>query len=298
MSITVRAAAVRSTTMEITAVRVSTNRLSPPSTMSRDPVREYTSAGPSAAYSPPCAQTANSTGVATSTGPRSVRGSRISGRSEASAPGVRLTVSRMQDDAGGLEHEHAHQGQVDQVRGGGQVAHRQGGQQHAGPGAHARGDRVSERAALAVHVQQARADRAERRAGGQALHDPGDQQLGHPAGGGEHQQRGGLHGDRGQQHRTPSDVVGELAQGQQRGEHRHRVHPEHDRGGDRREAPASLVDRVQRRGGGGRGQQRHDQRRQQVQRRAPAQPPPSGRGRPGRTGLGRRTAGQRGAGPS
>ncbi len=49
VSITVRASVPRSTMMASTAVRVSTNRLSPPSTTSSDPVRACTSEGPSAA---------------------------------------------------------------------------------------------------------------------------------------------------------------------------------------------------------------------------------------------------------
>src|SRR6185437_1695026 len=59
------------------------------------------------------------------------------------------------------------------------------------------------------------------------------------------------------------DVVGQAAQGEQRGQHGQGVHAEHDRGGDRREPPALLVDRVQRRRRARGGQQRDDQRGQQ-----------------------------------
>ena len=94
-SITVRAAARRSTMVATTAEAASTNRLRPPSTTSPEPVSACTSAGPSAPYSPASAHTANSTGTAVSTGARSARGRVISGRRLASAPGTRLTVSRI-----------------------------------------------------------------------------------------------------------------------------------------------------------------------------------------------------------
>ena len=94
-SITVRAAARRSTTIATTADAARMNRLRPPSSTSPDPVSACTSAGPSAPYRPASAHTANRTGMAVSTGARSSRGSVISGRRLASAPRVRLTVSRI-----------------------------------------------------------------------------------------------------------------------------------------------------------------------------------------------------------
>ena len=94
-SITVRAAARRSTMVATTAEAASTNRLRLPSTTLPEPVSACTSAGPSAPYSPASAHTANSTGTAVSTGARSARGRVISGRRLASAPGARLTVSRI-----------------------------------------------------------------------------------------------------------------------------------------------------------------------------------------------------------
>jgi hypothetical protein len=175
-------------------------------------------------------------------------------------------------DRGRLERQHADQDQVDEVGGVGQEADRQRGDDRAGGGAHARRHRVGEGAELSVHVQHGRADRAQGGAGGQALDHPGGEQLGHPGGGGEDDQRARVHGQRGQQHRPPPHVVGQLAEGQQRGQHRQRVDPEHDRGGDRREVPLSLVDRIERGGGGRGGQQRHDQRGQHEDGRAPAQP--------------------------
>ena len=94
-SITVRAAARRSAMIATTAEPASTNRLRLPSTTLPEPVSACTSAGPSAPYSPASAHTANSTGTAVSTGPRSARGRVISGRRLASAPGAGLTVSRI-----------------------------------------------------------------------------------------------------------------------------------------------------------------------------------------------------------
>src|SRR4029453_7172347 len=104
----------------------------------------------------------------------------------------------------------------------------------------------------------------------------------HPGGGGEDHQRARVHGERGEQHRPAPHVVGQLAQGQQGGQHRQRIHAEHHRGGNRREVPLGLVDRVQRGGGGGGGQQRHDQRGQHEDGRAPGQPAAPGQPRPAR----------------
>jgi hypothetical protein len=111
------------------------------------------------------------------------------------------------------------------VGGVGQEADRQRGQDRAARAAHARRHRVGEGAELAVHVQHGRADRAQGRAGGQALDHPGAQERRHPGGGGEDHQRARVHGERGEQHRPAPDVVGQLAQGQQGGQHRQRVHP-------------------------------------------------------------------------
>ena len=94
-SITVRAAARRSAMVATTAEPASTNRLRAPSTTLSEPVSVWTSAGPSAPYSPASAHTANSTGTAVSTGARSPRGRVTSGRRLASAPGAGLTVSRI-----------------------------------------------------------------------------------------------------------------------------------------------------------------------------------------------------------
>ena len=95
----------------------------------------------------------------------------------------------------------------------------------------------------------------------------------HAGGGREDQHRGGLHGDRGQQHRAAADVVGQRADGQQRREHGERVDAEDDRRGDRREAPLGLVERVERGRRAGAGQEEHHDRRLQVEA------PPVGRRR-------------------
>src|SRR6202034_1625324 len=91
---TVRAGTLRSKYTLLTAVTVSAVTDALPSTTLWFPVSAATIEGPSAAYRPASAQTANSTGAAASTGPRTARGSRTSGANTAAVTGTGVTVSR------------------------------------------------------------------------------------------------------------------------------------------------------------------------------------------------------------
>ena len=264
-SITMAAAVFRSVKVATIAATVISVTSAPPASTLSDPVSVCTSSGPSAAISPARAQTANTTGAAASIGPRVAGGSDTSGTSERSAPGAGHRLAQQQH-ADGLHCEHAEQHQVDQPGRRGQVLHREGGQQHAGACAHARGERVGERAAFPVDVEHACADRAEGRARRDPLDDAGRDEVADAAGGGEHYQRKRLDRDGGKQHRPAPDVIRQPSEDEQRDEHGDRVDPEDDRRRDRGESPVLLVDGVQRGRRARGGEHRHRQRREQQQR--------------------------------
>ncbi|MEU0153243.1 hypothetical protein [Micromonospora fulviviridis] len=92
VSMTVRAALSRSTRMVTDPKTAKMKMLRPPAT-TEEFMRARTSAGPSAPKNPASAQTAKTTGATTSIGPRTERGSLISGRRLRSAPFIGVTVS-------------------------------------------------------------------------------------------------------------------------------------------------------------------------------------------------------------
>ena len=171
-----------------------------------------------------------------------------------------------QQHAHRLQREHREQDEVDQPSRRREVLDDDRRQQRAGGGPDTGCDGVRERAAAATHVEHARTDRAQPGAGRHALHDPCHEQLVDAAGVDEQDQREALAGDRGEQHRPAAEEVGQPSERQQRGQHRDRIHAEHDRRGDRGEAPLRLVGAVQRRRRRGCGQEADDERREQVQR--------------------------------
>lgn len=167
---------------------------------------------------------------------------------------ARLAGNRLSDkgEANQLDDHDADQSHIDQVRGRGQVLDGDARDQCAAPGPGHRSHAVGDGPPRSVDVDQGSTDGAYRRAGRQALQHAARREHAHAGRGDEHDECDELDGQRREQHRPPTDVVGELSDDKQRGQHREGVDRKDDGDGDRRDAPPGLIDRVERGGHAGR----------------------------------------------
>jgi hypothetical protein len=109
------------------------------------------------------------------------------------------------------------------------------------------GHAVEERSALAVGIEDRSTQCRCRRADAQALHGTREDQLPDIIGIGEQHHRDGIQQQTAENDRTASDIIGQAADGQQRGQQADRIDRKHQRDHQRREVHRLLVEPVQRR---------------------------------------------------
>ncbi len=193
-------------------------------------------------------------------GPAGGRGDGGARAQRAPRSGVGAGRLGREGDGCGLQEEDDHQGEVHGDGRSGDVVDEQGGRQdsgrHAGRGRDAVGEGGAGGASRWVEVDEGGAGRAGRGAGRESLQYAGRDEGVRAVGGREGRHRGRFQGERAEEDGAPSEVAGQGAGGEQRGQEGQGVGAEDHRHGQGRQPPSVLVDGVEGGGCAGGGQQR------------------------------------------